>query len=236
MPDWTRLLGVAVVLVGMMLRWRATIVVVAAGLLTGLLAGMPLVTADGGGGVLNLLGRAFADNRLMTLFVITLPAIGLMERYGLQVQSAHVIRRIGAATAGRLLVLYQLFRVTAGALSLRLGGHPTFVRPLVYPMSVGAAAARCGVEPGDLPPKSVETIKAADAASENYGTFYGQNLSPVSAGVLLVVGVMRGLGYGVSVWRLVMFTVPVVVLSVLFGTIQFLLLDRRLRRMITTPQ
>ena len=35
-----------------------------------------------------LLGRAFAENRLMTLFIITLPAIGLSERFGLQRQSA----------------------------------------------------------------------------------------------------------------------------------------------------
>ncbi len=77
----------------------------------------------------------------MTLFIITLPAIGLSERFGLQRQSARLIQRFRAATAGRLLMAYQMFRVVMGAMGLRLNGHPTFVRPLVYPMALGAAEA-----------------------------------------------------------------------------------------------
>src|SRR6185503_12349023 len=88
-----------------------------------------------------MLGRAFADNRLMILFIITLPAIGLAERYGLQEQAAHFIRKLKAATVGRLLIIYQLFRVLMGILGVRLSGHPAFVRPLVFPMSLGAAEA-----------------------------------------------------------------------------------------------
>ena len=49
-------------------------------------------------GIINILGCAFADHRLMTLFIVTLPALGLAERYGLQEQSAKFIRRISAAT------------------------------------------------------------------------------------------------------------------------------------------
>src|SRR5258706_16300475 len=141
LPEWFKLLGIAIVVVGLALKLRTTLVVVVAGLVTGLLAGIPLLSSEGifenlpyltkpgQPGIINMLGRAFADFRLMTLFIITLPAIGLAERYGLQEQSARLIRRVAAATVGRLNIVFQLFRVLTGILGLRLNGHPSFVRP-----------------------------------------------------------------------------------------------------------
>jgi uncharacterized membrane protein len=41
---------------------------------------------------------------------------------------------------------------------------------------------------------------------------------------------MKGLGYEVSLWRLVLFTTPIVLLSMILAAAQFLLLDRRLRQ------
>ena len=238
-----KLAGVVIVVVGLALRLRTTLVVVTAGLATGLIAGLPLfssegvfegvplLTRPGAEGIVNILGRAFADNRLMTLFIVTLPAVGLAERYGLQEQSARVIRRVSAATVGRLLITYQLFRVLMGVLGIRLLGHPAFVRPLVFPMALGAAEAEAGAADVEaLPEKSVERIKAASAASENYGNFYGQNLSPVQAGVLLVYSTLGTLGYAVSLWSVVLYAIPVAALSVLVAAAQFLLFDRLLRR------
>ena len=223
MPDWAKLLGIAVIVIGFALKLRTTFVVVAAALVTGLLAGLPLFTSAGREGIVEMLGRAFTENRLLTLFIITLPAIGLAERYGLQEQSARLIGKVRAATVGRLQIVYQLFRVLHGLLGIRLNGHPVFVRPLIFPMSIGAAQA-------PLTEETVEEIKAASSASENYGNFYGQNLSPVQPGILLVFGVMAGLGYPVSVWRLVLFAIPIATISVILGVIQFLWLDRRFRK------
>jgi uncharacterized membrane protein len=235
LPEWFKLIGIVIVLVGFAFKFRTTLVVVTAALVTGLIAGLPLfssngffpafLTKPGQEGIINMLGRAFSDNRLMTLFIITLPAIGLAERYGLQEQSAALIRKVKAATVGRLAIIYQLFRVLHGFLGLRLNGHASFVRPLIFPMSRGAAQAKSTEE---VEPEKLEILKAANSASENYGNFYGQNLSIVQAGILLVYGVMKGLGYEVSLWRLVLFTTPIVLLSIVLGAIQFLLLDRRL--------
>jgi uncharacterized membrane protein len=238
--DLLKLSGIVIVIVGLVLRLRTTLVVVTAGLVTGIAAGLPLFSSDsifqpGQEGIINMLGRAFAENRLMTLFIITLPAIGLAERYGLQEQSAALIRRFAAATVGRLQIVYQLFRVLTGILGVRLNGHPAFVRPLIFPMSVGAAEAAFGASSAEeVPEDVVEEIKAANAASENYGNFYGQNLSPVQPGILLVFGVMSGLGYAVSVWSLVMFAIPIATISVILGAIQFWLLDLRYRRKAAT--
>src|SRR5215218_3335433 len=111
LSDLFKLSGIAIVVVGFAFRLRPTLVVVAAALVTGLVSGLPFFSAAGKTGVVDILGKGFADNRLMTLFIITLPAIGLAERYGLQQQSARFIRRVSAATVGRLLITYQLFRV-----------------------------------------------------------------------------------------------------------------------------
>jgi uncharacterized membrane protein len=235
LQDLLKLAGVAIVIIGLALRLRTTLVVVVAAVVTGLVAGLPLfshegffqhlpyLTKPGQTGVINTLGKAFADNRLMTLFIITLPAIGLAERYGLQERSANLIRKISAATVGRLQVIYQIFRALHGLMGIRLNGHPSFVRPLIFPMSVGAARS------SDT--DSIEKIKAANAAAENYGNFYGQNLSPAQAGILLVYGVMQGLGLTVGVWDLVIYTIPIVVASIILAVVQFTWLDRALGKM-----
>ena len=243
MTELLKLSGVAIILIGLAFRLRTTIVVVTAALVTGLAAGLPLfssegifaempwLTVPGKTGIINRLGKAFVDNRLVTLFIVTLPIIGLAERYGLQEQAAIVIRKFKVATAGRLAIAYQAFRILHGLLGIRLNGHPSFVRPLIYPMSIGAAEAQLGVHSKtDIPEESVERIKANVAASENFGNFYGQNLSPVQAGVLLVYGAMRGLGYELSLMSLVLYTIPIVVASFILGAIQFNRLDASLSR------
>lgn len=242
-PEIFKLAGIAIVIVGLALKLRPTIVVVTAAIVTGLISGLPLfssqrvftslpfLTKPGQEGIIDMLGRAFADNRLMILFIATLPAVGLAERYGLQEQAARFIRRMKAATVGRLLILYQLFRVLMGILGIRLSGHPAFVRPLVFPMSLGAAEALAHAKTVEsLPSTEVERIKAANAASENYGNFYGQNLSPVLPGILLVYGVLKGLGYTVDLWTVVFYAIPIASLSVILGALQFWLLDLRERR------
>ncbi|HYV05586.1 MAG TPA: DUF969 family protein [Blastocatellia bacterium] len=249
LSDWLKLGGIAIVIVGLALKLRTTLVVVTAALVTGLAAGLPLFSGEGvfaglpiltkpeQEGIINMLGRAFSENRLMTLFIITLPAIGLAERFGLQEQSAALIRRIKAATVGRLQVVYQLFRVLIGLIGLRLNGHPSFVRPLIFPMSVGAAEAVTSSSTADeVPTEILEKIKAANGAAENYGNFYGQNLNPIQAGILLVAGVMNGLGYAVSVWSLVVFAIPILTISVILGAVQFWLLDRWIRRKVARSQ
>lgn len=240
MPKSFALVGILILLIGLRLRLRPTVVVVVAAIVTGLLAGLPIYApelpappapaAPPREGIINMLGRAFASNRLVSLFIITFPAIALAERHGLQDRAALFIQRFRAATVGRLLVIYQLFRVLVGAMGIRLNGHPAFVRPLVYPMAVGAAAKPLGGDPDLVDEPTTEEIKANVAAAENYGNFYGQNLSPVQPGILLVYTTLAGLGMQMSLWRMIGFTSAIVVASVLLGAIQFRLLDRNLGR------
>ena len=67
--------------------------------------------------------------RLVTLFMLTLPMVGLIERFGLKQQASKLISNVKKITTGRLLTLYLIIREIAGVASIRIGGHPQFVRP-----------------------------------------------------------------------------------------------------------
>jgi uncharacterized membrane protein len=205
-----------------------TIIVLAAGLATGLVAGMPIVGSDATPGIVDTLGRAFASSRIITLFVLALPAIGLSERYGLQEQARRLILRIPAATVGRLQFVYQLFRAAIAAAGIRLGsGHVTFSRPLIVPMALSAAGLD---ERRDDDVRAVERVKGASGASENYGNFFGQNLFFGAAGVALVVSTLAEHGLPVDPRQVSRWTVPIAVAAVVAAVIQYWRLDRWLKR------
>src|SRR5262249_18271989 len=74
-----KLLGLLLIAVGFALRANALLVVVAAGILTGLLSGMSINE------VVGKLGTLFVENRYMTLPVVLIaPVIGLLENHGLR--------------------------------------------------------------------------------------------------------------------------------------------------------
>ena len=226
--EWLRLIGVAVVVLGFALRLRVTVVVLAAGIASGLVA--RVLDGEAAPGILATLGQAFADGRIITLFVLALPAIGLLERYGLQDEARRIIQRVRAATTGRLLIIYHLFRTGVVAFGIRLGsGHVTFSRPLIVPMAL--AADRLDSEVHDeVDQVPVDRVKAAAGASENYANFFGQNLFFGSSGVGLVVRNLADSGHAVSALHISMYTIPVTVIALVFATVQYLLLDRWLRR------
>lgn len=149
-----KLIGVLVVIVGLTLRLDTLATVVVAGVLTGFVAGMSPLE------ILTVLGNAFIGNRVATLFVLALPAIGICERYGLKDKAVDLIKKIKNATTGRILSLYLVIRVFAAATSLRIGGHIQFIRPLINPMARGAAVAKYG----EIDEKTEDDIKGLSAA------------------------------------------------------------------------
>ena len=94
--------------------------------------------------ILSTLGQSFLTNRTATLFILTLPVIGLCERMGLRDKAVDLIKGLKGATTGRLLAIWQTVRTVCSAFSLRIGGHPQFIRPLINPMAQAAAIAEFG--------------------------------------------------------------------------------------------
>ena len=216
-----KLIGVLVVIVGFLFKVETLFTVMIAGLITGLVAGLDVNE------ILTIVGESFVANRYVSLFILTLPAIAILERYGLKQRAVYLIQNIGKLTTGRLLSIYTLIRQIAGALSIRVGGHPQFVRPLVNPMAQAASVAKAN---NKLDEEDEEAIKALSAASENYGNFYGQNLFAGSSGVLLIVGTLEGQGYDVDAVAVAGAGVIVAVLAFIVVGVQNYLFDKKIER------
>lgn len=161
----------------------------------------------------------------MSIFILTLPIVGISERFGLKESSVKLIQKVSSLTAGRVVWLYQVVRQTASALSLRLGGHPQFVRPLIHPMAEGAAIAKKGAP---LSEDETELVKGAAAASDNYANFFGQQVFPAASGVALIVGTMVEAGYDVTNVQIGLWSLPVFFIAIVFGYIQSVWLDRKI--------
>lgn len=79
--------------------------------------------------------------------ILTLPVIGILERYGLKERAEALITKSKGATTGRVLMSYFTIRESSAALGLNIGGHAQTVRPLVAPMAEGAAQGKYGKLP-----------------------------------------------------------------------------------------
>lgn len=215
-----KLIGVVVVIVGLILKFDTLATVVAAGLITGLVAGMSPLE------ILTVLGNSFLTNRVATLFVLTLPVIGICERYGLKDKAVDFIKQMKNATSGRLVSCYLVIRSLAAAFSLRIGGHPQFVRPLINPMAQGAAIAQYG----EIDEESEDDIKGLCAASENFGNFFAQNCFMGASGTMLIVTTLTEQGIQVDALGIAMWSIPIAVTAAIVGIIFNSLFDRKLAR------
>jgi uncharacterized membrane protein len=216
-----KLIGIVVVALGFALRFNTLLVVMAAGIVTGLVAGMSLEE------IMGLFGKYFIENRYITLTVVMmLPVVGLLERYGLRERAETLIKQARAATAGKVLIVYTAVRQLSIAFGVNIGGHAAMVRPLVSPMAEGAARARHGA----LPEKTIEAIRAHAAAAENTGNFFGEDTVFAVGAVYLVKGVLEAQGIRVSVWVLSFWGIPTALVA--FGLLVWRarVLDQRIAR------
>lgn len=216
-----KLIGVLIIIVGFYLKLDTIAIVLLAGLATGFVSGLDFVE------ILSTLGTAFVQTRFMSLFLLTLAVVGILERNGLRERAAKCISRLEGATAGKVLSFYMVIRIIASALSIRLGGHVQFIRPLIYPMAKGALAKK-----GEISEENDDKIKAVANSVENYGNFFGQNVFVASAGVLLIVGTFQGLGIEVSPYSIAKASIPVAIIATLLSVGQNILLDRKLNKTV----
>lgn len=216
--EYLSLVGILIIVIGFALKVDTIAVVIIAGLVTGLVSGLSITE------VLALLGQGFTDNRLVTLFVLTLTMIGLSERYGLKDQAVYLINRIKGLTVGRFLSLYLFIRELSGVFSLRLGGHPQFIRPLIEPMAQASVIANYE----DVDEETQERIKAQAAAMENIGNFYAQNTFVGASGTLLISGTLESLGYDAPAAQIAVASLVIAGIALLMGVIYNIWFDYQL--------
>lgn len=215
------LAGIAVIVLGFLLRFNPLLVVTVAAAVTGLAAGLhPLA-------LLAAFGHAFNEARYVTIVWIVLPVIGLLERFGLQERARAIVARFGRATAGRLLIAYLLFRQLTAAIGLTsIAGPAQTVRPLLAPMAEAAADRQTG----GLDNAQRERVKALAAATDNIGLFFGEDIFLAIGSILLMKGLLQPYGIDLQPFQLSVWAIPSAIAALLIHGARLWWLDRRLAR------
>ncbi|GHJ25885.1 MULTISPECIES: DUF969 domain-containing protein [Streptomyces] len=214
------LLGVLVVILGFATRRNPLLVVGVAGIATGLLGKLSPQQ------ILAAFGDGFASSRSVTIFVITLPVIGLLERNGLQEQARTLIGRLGKLTTGRFLALYLLLRQLTAALGLTsIGGPAQSVRPMVAPMAEGAAERRHG----PLPERVRERVRSYSSSADTVGLFFGEDCFLAIGSILLITGFVNTTYHThLEPLQLALWAIPTAVCAFFIHGFRLLRLDRSL--------
>lgn len=225
MPDainYWPLLGVAVVVAGFALRRNPVLVVVIAGIVSALTAGISIPD------LLGLLGKTFVENRVLLLFLLTLPVIGLLEHFGLRERARTWITGFRGLTLTRFQVSYLALRQLLSMAGLtHVAGHPQTVRPLVAPMSEAAAERTLG---GELSVAERATVRASAAATDNIGLFFGEDVFMAFGAVLLIQGFYARNGIVLEPLAISLWALPTAIAAFIIHSIRVRLLQRGLER------
>lgn len=210
------LIGVAVIIVGFVLRFNPMLVVAVTAIVTAFAANFPVDK------VLAALGTGFVKTRNLPLIILLpLAVIGLLERHGLRQHAQSWIANIKSATAGRLLIVYLFVREITAALGLTsLGGHPQMVRPLIAPMTEGAAESRYGKLSNNIRFK----LRAYSAATDNVGLFFGEDVFVAFGAIVLMSTFLHEAGVDVEPIHIAMWGIPTAISA-------FIIHAYRLRRL-----
>jgi uncharacterized membrane protein len=216
------LIGVAVIIVGFVLRFNPMLIVAAAAVITGFAAHFPVDK------ILAAIGSGFLKTRNIPLIILLpLAVIGLLERHGLRERAQMWISNIKAATAGRLLIVYLFVRELTAAVGLTgLGGHPQMVRPLLAPMAEGATEARYG----KLTDATRFKLRAYSAATDNVGLFFGEDIFVAFGAIVLMTTFLKEAGIVVEPMHVAVWGIPTAICAFLIHGFRLWLLDRQLAR------
>lgn len=221
------LLGIAVVVVGFVLRYNPVLVVVVAGIVSGLTAKIPLPD------LLALLGRTFIENRPLLLFLLTLPAIGVLERYGLRERAHAWIAGFRNLTLSRFLITYLGLRQMTSMVGLtQVAGQAQTVRPLVAPMSEAAAEKSVGT----LSDAQRNEIRAMAAATDNIGLFFGEDVFVAVGGVLLIQGFYARNGIDLEPLAIALWALPTAAAAFAIQAVRVWRFQRALARTDSSDQ
>ena len=221
------LLGVAVVVVGFAARFKPQLVVVAASLATGLAAG--LAPLD----VLAAFGKAFNENRYVSVALLVLPMVGVVERAGLQERARALMLRFKGVSVGPLLIAYMAFRQITSALGLTsIAGQTQSIRPIVAPMTEATVETHVGV----LTDETRYRVRAFAAATDNIGYFFGEDVFVAIGSILLMVGFLASSGITIDPIHLSIWAIPSAIAAFAIHSVRLLLFDRRLRREAQSPK
>jgi uncharacterized membrane protein len=215
------LLGVAVIVVGFALRLNPLLVVVAAALTSGCLAGLSPLQ------VIAAFGKAFNENRFVSIAYLVLPLVGVLERAGLRERAAAIIAGLRGISAGRFLISYMALRQATSAIGLySIAGQAQTVRPLIAPMAEAATEVRDG--PPDL--ETRHAVRAMAAATDNVAVFFSEDVFIAMGSVLLVVSFLATSKIILDPIHISVWSIPTALAAFAIHGARLLFFDRRLAR------
>jgi uncharacterized membrane protein len=221
MTEYLPLLGVAVVVAGFALKLNAILVVITAGLVSGLAAGKSI------GELLEMIGTSFVNSRALLLFTLTLPVVGVLERAGLREHARAWILRFARLALSGLLIAYFLVRQGLAMVGLiYIAGHAQTVRPLLAPMSEATAARSLG----PLDDDARDRVRALSAATDNVAVFFGEDVFLAFGAVILIQRFFEGQGIAVDPFTVGLWALPTAGAAFVIHAVRIVIFERRLRR------
>lgn len=211
--EYLKLIGIVIIILGFAFHLDTIAVVVAAIVATGLVSGMSFMQ------LLTLIGKSFMDNRMVSIFFLTLPMIGVVQSHGLKEAAVSIVNKIKKLSPGKIFNLYLLIREVTCALGISLQGQVQFIAPLINPMAQAAASVK-----KPLTKKQTDLIKARAAVNDNFGNFFSQNIFIAASGTLLMSSTMESLGHSATPINIVLYSIPsavIVYIIVYFYNRQF---------------
>lgn len=217
--EYLKLIGILIIVLGFIFKLNIVFTVILSGFITALVAGISFTE------FLEILGENFVKQRIVTIFIITLPVIGLSEQFGLKQSAEKIVKKRKNLSSGALLSVYLLFRELAGFLAMRIYGLVQFVRPIIYPMTEAAVEK----QNGQVTDEQKEKLKARATAMENFGNFFAQNTFIGAGGVLIIVGQMETLGYPVTNADIASKSLPIALICLILGIIKNIIDDKKMK-------
>lgn len=203
--------GIALLVVGFMLRVQPLLVVAASALVTGHLGGIAWLD------LLAVIGASFRSSRFLLLVVLVLPLVALLESEGLREWLKKQVAQAERATLPRVLLSYFIGRqVTAACGLTSLGGQAQSVRPLLVPLAEGSALQRYGV----LKHEQVQRLRAFCAGTDNVALFFGEDIFLAFGAVLLIQASMAGHGYVLDPLHIALWGIPTALLALLIHSVR----------------
>lgn len=217
--EYLKLIGILIIVLGFIFKLNIVFIVILSGFVTAMVAGISIPE------FLEILGQNFVDQRIVTLFIITLPVIGLSEQFGLKQSAEKMVKKRENLSPGALLSVYLLFRELAGFFAMRIYGLVQFVRPIIFPMAEAAVEK----QNDSITDEQREKLKRRATSMENFGNFFSQNTFIGAGGVLLITGQMDALGYTVTNADIASKSLPIAIICLVLGVIKNIIDDRKLK-------
>lgn len=212
------LLGVVVVIIGFALKLEPIAIIVVSAIVTAVCGGINVVD------LLTSVGTTFVANRNQLITIILMILTGTLEKNGLKEAGAALIRKAKGLTTGMLIAIWGVLDEICIIFKIPITGIPTFVRPVLMPMTLGAITSH-GY---DVAPEHEETIKALYGKDYNVSNFFGQCLFAANSSVLLIQSTLASIGYEVDVMQIVAVQIPVALFAMLVNATQTLIVDGRM--------